>query len=72
MLQFRTYLVNIFSNINHIESNKEDSFNMCLNLVRLKNFASLYSRVGAGAGAAGAGAAGAGAASKVSPRAGAE
>jgi hypothetical protein len=36
---------------------------MCLNFVRFKNFALLYSRVGAGAGAAGA-------ASKLTPGAG--
>jgi hypothetical protein len=47
---------------------------MCLNLLRFKNFALLYSRVGAGsagAEAAGAGAAGAGAKSKFLPGAGA-
>jgi hypothetical protein len=40
----------MFSNINLTESYKQDSFNMCLKtLVRFKNFALLYNRVGAGA-----------------------
>jgi hypothetical protein len=30
------------------ESNEQDSFNFCLDLSSLKNFALLYSRVGAG------------------------
>jgi hypothetical protein len=50
--------------VNRTESNEKDSFKMCL-----RNFALLYSRVGAGA--AGAGVAGAGAASKFLPGAGA-
>jgi hypothetical protein len=49
--------VHIFTNTNRTESNEQDSFNMCLNLVHFKNFALLYSRVGAGAGTGAAGAA---------------
>jgi hypothetical protein len=46
-----THLVNFFFNINRTESYAQDSFNMCLNFSLFKNFALLYSRVGAGAGA---------------------
>jgi hypothetical protein len=61
MYNFITHSVHIFSDINHM--NKIVS--MCVQtLVRFKNFALLYSRVGAGA-------AGAGAASKFLPGAGA-
>jgi hypothetical protein len=50
-----THSVHIFSNINRTELYEQDSFNLWLNF---KNFALLYSRVGAGA---------AGAASKFLP-----
>jgi hypothetical protein len=51
--------------MNHTESNEQDSFIMCLNFSRFKNFALLYSRGGTGA------ARGAGATSKFLLRAGA-
>jgi hypothetical protein len=45
--QFITHSVHIFSNINSTESNEQESFNISLTLVRLKNL-SFYT-VGAGA-----------------------
>jgi hypothetical protein len=47
-----THSVHIFSNIDRTESYEQDSFNICLNFSSFKNFALLYSRVGARAGAA--------------------
>jgi hypothetical protein len=44
-----THPVYFFSNLNRTESNEQNSFNMCLNLDHFKNFALLFSRVGAGA-----------------------
>jgi hypothetical protein len=58
MYKFTTHSVHIFNNINHM--NKMVSICL-LTLVRFKNFALQYIRVGAGAGAA----------SKLSPGAGA-
>jgi hypothetical protein len=57
---------NPFSNKNRTESDEQNSFNTCITFVRFKNFALLYSRVGAGAGARAAGAT-----TKFSPGAGA-
>jgi hypothetical protein len=64
MLQFITHSFHIFSNINQIKSNEQDSFNMCLTVVHFETFALLYSRGGAGAGAASKFIPGAGAAEK--------
>jgi hypothetical protein len=49
MTHLITNSINIFSNINRTESNEKENFNMCVNFSLFKNFALLYSRVGAGA-----------------------
>jgi hypothetical protein len=64
MYQIIAHSVHNFININRTESNAQDSFNICFNFSSFSNFALLYSRVGAGAGAASKFLPGAGAAYK--------